>query len=198
MPVEIDTQPSLLVRIRQPADASAWRQFVDLYAPLVYGFLRKQGLQDADAADVTQDVLRTISQRIGKLEYDPARGSFRGWLFSVVNSRLIDFRRRGQRERALVSHVAEQAPDSAVDDTASTAEWDLDYQRQVFHAAAERVRGDFGASTWRAFWQAAVEGRAAKEIAADLGMSQAAVYLAKARIMNRIREELAILTGESA
>ena len=197
MPVEIHTQPSLLLRIRQPADAAAWREFVDLYAPLVYGFLRKQSLQDADAADVAQDVLRTVAQRIGELRYDPARGTFRGWLFTIVNSRLNDFRRRGQRQRALVVHAAEQISE-AEQESASSAEWDLDYQRQVFHAAAERVRGDFGTSAWRAFWQAAVEGRPAKEIAADLGMSQAAVYLAKARIMNRIREELAVLTGESA
>jgi RNA polymerase sigma factor (sigma-70 family) len=197
MPVELHTQPSLLLRIRQPADGDAWRQFVELYAPLVYGFLRKQGLQDADAADVAQDVLRTVAQRISDLDYDRSRGSFRGWLFSIVNSRLMDFRRRNQRERALVAQAAEAAqPDP--EDTASSGEWDLDYERQVFHAAAERVRGDFGESAWRAFWQAAVEGRPAKEIAAQLGMSPAAVYLAKARVMNRIREELEILTGESA
>ncbi|MCI0360919.1 MAG: sigma-70 family RNA polymerase sigma factor [Planctomycetaceae bacterium] len=198
MPVEIHTQPSLLLRIRRPADAEAWRQFVDLYAPLVYGFLRKQGLQDADAADVAQDVLRTVSQQIGQLEYDRSRGSFRGWLFTIVNSRLMDFRRRGQRERALVAHAVADVAQHEHEETASSAEWDLDYQRQLFHAAAERVRGDFGPSAWRAFWQAAVEGRPAKEIAADLGMSPAAVYLAKARVMNRIREELETLTGESA
>jgi RNA polymerase sigma factor (sigma-70 family) len=197
MPVELHTQPSLLLRIRQPADGDAWRQFVELYAPLVYGFLRKQGLQDADAADVAQDVLRTVAQQIGQLDYDRSRGSFRGWLFSIVNSRLMDFRRRNQRERALVAQVADAAQQDA-EETASSGEWDLDYERQVFHAAAERVRGDFGDSAWRAFWQAAVEGRPAKEIAAQLGMSPAAVYLAKARVMNRIREELEILTGESA
>jgi RNA polymerase sigma-70 factor (ECF subfamily) len=197
MPVELHTQPSLLLRIRRPADSDAWRQFVEVYAPLVYGFLRKQGLQDADAADVAQDVLRTVAQRIGELEYDRSRGSFRGWLFSIVNSRLMDFRRHNQRERALVAHVSDAAQQDP-EDTASSGEWDLDYQRQVFHAAAERVRGDFGESAWRAFWQAAVEGRPAKEIAAALGMSPAAIYLAKARVMNRIREELETLTGESA
>src|SRR5688500_10388226 len=98
MPAQLETQPSLLVRIRRPQDAAAWQQFVELYAPLVYGFLRKQGLQDADAADVAQDVLRTVAQRIGELEYDRSRGSFRGWLFTVVHSRLADFRRRAHRQ----------------------------------------------------------------------------------------------------
>jgi RNA polymerase sigma-70 factor (ECF subfamily) len=195
MPAELQTQPSLLVRIRRPQDAAAWQQFVELYAPLVYGFLRKQGLQDADAADVAQDVLRTVAQQIGEFEYDRSRGSFRGWLFTVVHSRLADFRQRTRRQRQLLAEAAAIAPEAA--EELSSAEWDVDYQRQVFHAAAERVRGDFGESAWQAFLAAAVEGRAAKEIAAELGMSQAAVYLAKARVMNRIREELARITGET-
>jgi RNA polymerase sigma factor (sigma-70 family) len=197
MSAELLTQPSLLLRIRRPHDAAAWRQFVELYAPLVYGFLRKQGLQDADAADVAQDVLRTVATRIDELEYNPARGSFRGWLFAVVHSRLADFRRRSQRQRALLAQAAAIAPERDPAEP-SSAEWDLDYQRQVFHAAAERVRGDFSEASWRAFWLAAVEGRAAKEIAAELGLSPAAVYLAKARVMSRIRAEVESITGESA
>ena len=122
MPAELHTQPSLLLRIRQPADSAAWQQFVELYAPLVYGFLRKQGLQDADAADVAQDVLRTVAQRIGELEYDRSRGSFRGWLFSVVNSRIMDFRRRHQRERALVVQAAADIAQQDREDSASSAE----------------------------------------------------------------------------
>jgi RNA polymerase sigma-70 factor (ECF subfamily) len=195
MSAELLTQPSLLVRIRQPQDTAAWRQFAQTYAPLVYGHLRKRGLQDADAADVTQDVLRSVASRIGQFDYDPARGSFRGWLLSVVQSRLADFRRRGQRHLALVAEAAANAPGEA--SAADSAEWNLDYERQVFHTAADRVRDDFGESAWRAFWLAAVEGKAAKEIAAELNISQAAVYLAKARVMKRIREEVSVLTGEA-
>jgi RNA polymerase sigma-70 factor (ECF subfamily) len=195
MSAELLTQPSLLVRIRQPQDAAAWRQFSQTYAPLVYDHLRKRGLQDADAADVAQDVLRSVAARIGQFDYDPARGSFRGWLLAVVQSRLADFRRRGQRQQALVAGAAANAPSEA--SAADSAEWNLDYERQVFHAAADRVRGDFGESAWRAFWLTAVEGQAAKEIATELDMSQAAVYLAKARVMKRIREEVQLLSGEA-
>src|SRR6516165_9702289 len=89
------TRASLLLRLRDPRDAAAWGEFVDLYAPLVYGYLRKQGLQDADAADLTQDVLTAVAGAIGRLEYDPARGAFRNWLFTVVRRKLANWRRDG-------------------------------------------------------------------------------------------------------
>ena len=85
------TRSSLLLRIRNAQDESAWGEFVEIYSPLVYGFARKQGLQDADAIDVTQDVLRIVSRTIGRLDYDPLRGSFRGWLFTIVRNELKDW-----------------------------------------------------------------------------------------------------------
>lgn len=186
------TQPSLLVRIRDVRDAGAWRQFVEVYAPLIYGFLRKQGLQDADAADVAQDVLRSVAQAIGQWDYDRQRGTFRGWLLSVVHSRLTDFHRRQQRHHAAVHAAADRAQPTSE----SSAEWDRDYERQLFHAAASQVRGDFSESSWQAFWLAAVEGKPAQDIAKQLDITPAAVYLAKARVMARIRQQLELLTGE--
>src|SRR6516225_4147415 len=82
-----NTRPSLLVRIRNAEDSQAWSQFVALYAPLVYGYARKRGMQDADAADLMQDVLRAVAGAAGRLEYDPLRGSFRGWLFTIVRNK---------------------------------------------------------------------------------------------------------------
>src|SRR5687767_791860 len=80
------TRPSLLIRIRDPMDAEAWSQFVEVYGPIVYHFSRKRGLQDSDAADLTQTVFHAIAQQIHRLDYDPRRGSFRGWLFRVVRN----------------------------------------------------------------------------------------------------------------
>src|SRR5260370_41977846 len=88
----------LLDRLRDPRDQAAWREFVDLYAPLVYGYARKHGLQDADAADLTQDVLGAIAGAVGRLEYDPQRGAFRNWLFTIVRRKLSNWRAAaGQR-----------------------------------------------------------------------------------------------------
>src|SRR5215469_11661133 len=117
------TRPSLLFRIRDAHDEQAWCQFVDIYAPLVYGFARKRGLQSADAADLTQEVLRAVAGAAGRLEYDPGRGSFRGWLFTVVRNRLRNFlasRRKPGRsgadgaERLLAEWPAPEADESAL------------------------------------------------------------------------------------
>src|SRR5207247_9359820 len=85
------TRASLLVRLRDGGDAGAWQEFVHLYAPIIYGFARKRGLQDADAADLMQEVLRSVSGVAHRLEYDPARGTFRGWLFTVTRDKVVNF-----------------------------------------------------------------------------------------------------------
>ncbi|MEX2027497.1 MAG: sigma-70 family RNA polymerase sigma factor, partial [Pirellulaceae bacterium] len=171
MSYDLLTQPSLLVRIRDARDVAAWRQFVEIYAPLIYGYLRKHGLQDADAADVVQDVLRTVAQSIGQWNYDQQRGTFRGWLLSVVHSRLTDYHRRQRRHHAAVHAAADFVMDA--NNGHCSAEWDRDYERQLFHAAAGQVRGDFSDSSWQAFWLAAVDGKPAQEIAATLNITPA-------------------------
>src|SRR5206468_1749368 len=88
------TRPSLLVRLRDPKDRAAWQQFVHLYGSLVYGFVRQRGLQDADAADLTQDVFLAVSQAAGRGQYDASRGSFRGWLYGITRNKLAKFLRR--------------------------------------------------------------------------------------------------------
>src|SRR5579884_3833208 len=91
------TRASLLLRLRDPQDGTAWQDFVDLYVPVVYGYARKQGLQDADAADLTQDVLCAVAGAVGRLEYDPAKGAFRNWLFTIVLRKLSNRRHRDRK-----------------------------------------------------------------------------------------------------
>jgi RNA polymerase sigma-70 factor (ECF subfamily) len=186
------TRPSLLVRLRDAHDELAWSQFVDLYAPLVYGFARKHGLQDADAADLTQDVLRSVSIAAKKLNYDPQRGSFRGWLFTVVRNRLRDF--WAVQGRQFLGSGGSDAV-SRLQDVRAPAEdpavlWEQDYERQLFNWAAAQVRPDFQETTWQAFWQTAVEGKSGKVVAKELGMTVAAVYLAKGRVIARLKEQV--------
>jgi RNA polymerase sigma-70 factor (ECF subfamily) len=191
------TRPSLLVRLRNPQDRLAWEEFVDLYAPLVYGYARKQGLQDADAADLTQDVLRAVAGAAGRLEYDPNRGSFRGWLFTIVRNKLRNFlasRKPGVQGAggSSAQHLLEQQP--ARDNP--EALWEQEYERRLFRWAAERVRSDFRDSTWQAFWLTAVEGQSAREAAEALGLTVVSVYLAKSRVLARLRQQVEQLQQE--
>jgi len=129
------TRPSLLVRLRDAHDGDAWRQFVQLYAPLVYRFARRHRLQDADAADLTQDVLRAVSTAMARLEYDPRRGSFRGWLFTLAHHKLCDFLTRRQRQ-------AQGSGDSATHELLNELpapeedQWNREYERRLFVWAA--------------------------------------------------------------
>ncbi len=190
-------QPSWLVRLKDAHDREAWERLVDWYAPLVFAFVRKRGLQDADAADLTQDVLRQVALAAKSLIYDPRRGSFRAWLFTVVRNRLTDHWRaaarveHGSGDSSLWQQVSEQLVSES-----DSAEWDTAYERQLLDFAARQVRADFSEATWTAFWRTAVEGREGKTVAVELGLSVAAVYLAKGRVMARLKEQVKWLLGD--
>jgi RNA polymerase sigma-70 factor (ECF subfamily) len=192
------TRASLLARIRDPSDADAWRQFVEVYASVVYGFARKRGLQDADAADLMQEVFRAVASAAGRLDYDPKRGTFRSWLYTVTRSKLYNFF-NGQRRQVQASGdsgAQERLEEQAGRDGDTAAEWDREYERRVFAWAAEQVRGEFQPATWQAFWLTAVDGLGAKEAGAKVGLSPGAVYVAKSRVLARLREQVLEVQGE--
>jgi RNA polymerase sigma-70 factor (ECF subfamily) len=189
MPDAPPTRPSLLLRLRDHRDDQAWGEFVDLYAPLVYAYARRHGLQDADAADLTQTCLRQVAAHVGSLEYDPRRGTFRGWLFTIVRNRLGDFRDQPRRlyQGSGDSRVQRLLEDQAALEPEENARWERDYRLRLLAWAADRVRPQVQETTWQAFWQTAVEGKGGAEVARALGLTAAAVYLAKSRVMARLR-----------
>jgi RNA polymerase sigma-70 factor (ECF subfamily) len=183
------TRASLLLRLRDPRDGAAWGEFVRLYAPLVYGYCRKQGLQDADAADLCQQVLSAVAGAVGRLEYDPGRGAFRNWLFTVVRHKLADWRAAERnRVRGSGDTATHQVLERCLAPPQLEADWEAEWKRQVFVRACEEVRQDVTDRTWQAFWRTAVEGQPGKRVAADLGLSVAAVYHARSRILARLKE----------
>jgi RNA polymerase sigma-70 factor (ECF subfamily) len=192
------TRPSLLVRIRNAQDRQAWAEFVDLYAPLVYGFARKHGLQDADAADLTQEVLRAVSQAAAHLDYDPRRGSFRGWLFTIVRNKLRSFLagRKRQAKTLEDTDIHNVLKDQPAPEEDASALWDREYEQRLFAWAAAQVRDACQEATWQAFAKTAVEGKDAREVARELGMTVAAVYLAKSRVLARLKEIIRQSQGE--
>jgi RNA polymerase sigma-70 factor (ECF subfamily) len=186
------TSASLLLRLRDRGDHAAWSRFVEVYRPLIHGFARKHGLQEADAADLAQEVLRAVARSVGRLDYDPRRGSFRGWLFTVVRNQLRDFRDRQRRQTpgSGSSGVQQLLNEQPTPPESPEEEWDREHERRLFTWAAEQVRPTVQAATWQAFWQTAVEGKSGQEVAQELGMTVAAVYLAKSRVMARLKQEI--------
>jgi RNA polymerase sigma-70 factor (ECF subfamily) len=192
------TPPSLLFRLRDPRDRDAWQQFVELYGPLIYRFGRKRGLQDADTADLTQNVFQAVTGAIGRFEYDPQRVKFRSWLYGVVRNhyyRLLDCRRRAPAGEG-GSDAWQRLDEQPERENGEAALWEQEYRRGRFLWAAERVRGAVETSSWQAFWQTAVEGHTAAEVAAGLGMNAGAVYTAKSRVLERIRRVIEELQDE--
>ena len=192
------TRPSLILRLRDASDHDAWRQFIDLYAPLVYGFARKRGLQDADAADLMQDVLRSVSGAAGRLDYDPRRGTFRGWLYTIARNKVYNFldRRRRQVRGSGDTDVREQLESAPANNGEDSGEWDRDFELRLFKQASADVNSEFRANTWEAFWKTAVDGQSSEEVAKALKMSVGAVYVAKSRVLSRLRERVKELQGE--
>jgi RNA polymerase sigma factor (sigma-70 family) len=191
------TRASLLLRIQDPRDADAWRQFFDLYAQVVYGFARRRGLQDADAADLMQDVLRSVASAAGRLNYDPAKGTFRGWLYSVTRNKIFNFLDKQRRQaRGAGDSGTHRRLEELPAREEEKEDWDREYERRRFAWAADRVREEFQETTWQAFWLTAVDGKSAKDAGAKLKMSPGAVYVAKSRVVARLREEIETLSDE--
>jgi RNA polymerase sigma-70 factor (ECF subfamily) len=183
------TRASLLVRLRDCQDRAAWTEFVELYGVLIYNYARKQGLQDADAADLGQEILRAVAGSVSRLDYDPRLGLFRNWLFTLVRRKLVNWRAAHARRPLICGDSAtheliEKAPAPPSDEAAWEAEW----EDRVFAWACEQVRKDVAESTWQAFWRTAMEGQRTGQVAADLGLSATAVYVARHRVMARLKD----------
>ena len=178
------TPASLLARLRQPDTSPGdWERFVRLYAPLLHSWARRAGVQEHDAADLVQDVLVVVVNKMPDFQYDPAR-SFRAWLHAVLLNRWR------QKCRTQAATVELREGEAAGPDPAAAFEKE-EYTGYLLRRACGILQSDFQPATWQAFWQHAVEGRRADEVAASLGMSVKAVYLARARVLRRLREELA-------
>jgi len=188
---ELGTHRSLLDGARA-RDAAAWERLVTLYAPLVLSWCRGWGLKPDDAADVFQEVFQAVATHLDGFRRERPSDTFRGWLRTITRNKVNDhFRRRekepagvgGSEARDLLAQVPGALPveEPAVADEAEGA---------LLHRALELLRAEFEPKTWQAFWQTAVEGRAATDVAADLSMSPGAVRVAKSRVLHRLRSDL--------
>jgi RNA polymerase sigma-70 factor (ECF subfamily) len=180
-----DTPVSLLERLRRPVDQAAWERFVQLYTPLLCLMARRLGLQGADEADLVQDVFVVLVQKLPEFRYDPGQ-SFRGWLWTVLHNK---WRERRRRQAALAPAGPEPPSEPASPDVADVVS-EAEYRDFVTRRALDLMRAEFRPATWRAFWEWVVNGRPAAEVARELGLTENVVYLAKGRVLRRLRHEL--------
>jgi RNA polymerase sigma-70 factor (ECF subfamily) len=199
MPRVPDTRASLILRLRSSDDVAAWRDFVAIYEPFVYRFARRSGFQDADARELVQNVLLAVVHAIGRWESDSRRARFRTWLFAVARNQFRDLLAKRARQPALrgKSDLLRIGHEPAAPD-ALERELDLEHRRALFGWAAERVRETVSESSWNAFWMTAVEEHPVDEAARRLGLSPGAVYVARSRVLARLREMIRQLEHDHA
>ena len=186
------TRRSLIVKLRDPADHAAWEEFVTLYEPLIFRLARHKGLQDADASDLCQEVFQTVSQAIAGWDPDPGRGSFRGWLSRIARNLLINFltRRPNQLRGSGATSVQDILEAQPAPDDSATAFFEAEYRKRLFQWAADQVKSEFTPATWAAFWRTAIEGHPPKDVAEGVGISVGAVYIARSRVLSRLRQRI--------
>jgi RNA polymerase sigma-70 factor (ECF subfamily) len=179
------TSLTLLDRLRAPNAVAAWERFAHLYTPLLQKWARKQGLQEADAADLTQEVLVKLMDALPR--YTRREGdSFRGWLYRVTANHCRDFRRR-VATRAM---PGANGLDAVQDDSPLSDFAEVEYRRTIVNRALELIRPEFAERTWAAFAQLLIENRPAADVARTLDISENAVYLARHRVLTRLRREI--------
>ncbi len=183
---EPSTQPSLLSDARH-GRPEAWQRFVHLYGPLIYRWIRRSGLQPTDAADVTQDVLMSVSKDLATFDPTRADAKFRGWLWTITRRRIADHR-RGRPEDELLGSAADRITAASMNKPPTDVDTD---RATLLRRAVAIYRDRFDPKTWQAFWATVVDGRSPDEVAETLGVTRWAVYKSRARILQRLRTELA-------
>ena len=185
------TRPSLLLRLQGQRDERAWTEFLALYEPLVLRLMRRRGLQDCDARDMTQQVLLRIVAAIERYRPDGAAASFRRWLFRVARNVVITFlmQQSGQPQRFDNRQLAEIL-DLKGADSAESDLFDREYRQQVLAWATEQVRREFRDTTWTAFVETNIHGRPIVEVAIELGITPGSVYVARSRVIARLRAKV--------
>jgi len=192
--VELQTSATLLARLRQaPSDEAAWRRFTDCYGRRIYAWCRQWNLQEADAEDVTQNVLIKLAEKMKTFVYDPER-SFRAWLKTVTRNAWSDYWAARKAVAVGGSQAVEMlATVEAREDLVRRLDGEFD--RELLEEAGARVRLRVTPRTWEAFERTAIQGQSGSEAAAALGMKVATVFVARSKVQKMLQEEIQKLEG---
>jgi RNA polymerase sigma-70 factor (ECF subfamily) len=187
-----DRTSMTLLGLARDNDPEAWRRLVGLYGPAVFGWAKRSGLTDDDAADVCQNVWAAVDANLGRFRKDKAGDTFRGWLWTITRNKIRDWARAKAESVAAAGGTdaqlgLQQIPDIEPPDESG------EHDHGMLRRALDLIRPDFEESTWQAFWRLVVLGHAARDVAADLGLAPNAVHQARFRVVKRLRAELTVL-----
>lgn len=193
------TSITLLGRLQSdPNDRQAWSDFVQRYGRIIYGWCRHWNLQEADAEDVTQNVLLRLAEKMPLFKYDPAR-SFRAWLKTLTHHAWSDFvSSRQNRDRGSGNTEMLQVLQTVEARTDLEKQLDEEFDRELLDAAIARVRERVAPQTWEAFRLTAIEGLSGAEAAARIPMQVAQVFVARRRVQKMLQEEVSNLEEEQS
>ena len=187
------TRTSLLRRVKDPRDAHAWREFVELYRPLLVRYSRARGLSHNDAEDIAQSCLETITRKMPEFEYDRRRGRFRGWLKTMVNRRIQDALQQRKECAAKTDDFMrpqdrERSPEEI---------WEQAWLEEHLAYCLRQIRPRLEHKTYEAFQRYAIHQWPVDEICQQLGMTRNQVYIAKTRVTQRLREAMTEVLGDN-
>jgi RNA polymerase sigma-70 factor (ECF subfamily) len=180
------TSASLLERLRDPGDAEAWGRWQEVYRPLLRSWLGAGRLQEADVDDLAQHVVEVVVRKLPAFEPSGRPGAFRTWLRAIALNVLREFYRSRTHTHPDAEVLLRQLEDP---DSDLSRGWDAEHNRHVLAGLLEQVRPEFTPPTWQAFCRQAIDEVAARQVAAELGLSVNAVLTAKSRVLSRLRQE---------
>lgn len=184
-----ETRDSLLLRLKDPRDREAWDQFADLYRPVIYRLARGRGLQDADAQDLSQQVLMAVASAIPRWQPSSEQTRFRHWLRRVAKNATLNALSRRPKDigggGSDFHHLLREAADR---DPATEEAIDWESRREIYRRAVEQIRNELNESTWQIFARSTIDGESVRSVAKSMGKSIGAVYVARCRTMSRLRQ----------
>lgn len=184
-----ETNESLILRVKDPADAAAWSAFLAIYRPVVYRMACHRGLQHADAEDLAQQVFASIAQAIDRWEPGEGMPPFRVWLTTIARNAIVNALTRKKPDAASGSTSVVELLNRLPERDNGTTKTLLDESRmQALRWAAEQIRGEFTEATWSMFWQTSIDGRPVALVAREHDRSPGAVYIARYRVMQRLKQ----------
>ena len=184
--LDVSTHKSLLARLGDREDSSAWTEFCHRYGALIQNFARRRGLQEAEREDILQEVLFSLMKSMPGFEYDPSKGKFRSYLKTVVLHTIYRKSCQSGREQSLED--VGPAVDAAMADMHIEESWEHEWRQYHLRRAMRKIDAEFNETDRTAFELYALEGQDVSEVGAVLGLSTDQVYQAKSRIKNRLTE----------